>query len=92
MKAAFSRFYGLMAAMAGLMAKAFESGQHMSEAAALAQLGGYKSRGHGRGIHSGRKPNRNQSTDWLRRAKHGGGAREVAHRQRQLSAGTLRTN
>jgi hypothetical protein len=34
----------------------------------------------------------NTSTNWLRKAPHGGGSREVARRQRQLAAGTLRTN
>ena len=86
-KGAFSRFYGLMAAVAGLI-----STSGLTHMAAVNKLGGYESRGHGKGKRSGKPVNRNRQTDWLHMAPHGGGKREVARRQRQLARGTLRTN
>lgn len=89
---AFSRFYGLMAAMAALIA----GNPGMRKAQAIEQLGGYQSRGHGLSKHSGKKPNHNVQTPWFTggpftaKVAHGGGAREVARRQRQIARGMLR--
>lgn len=62
------------------------------QADARAKLGTYESRGKGQGGHSGRSVNRNKTTNWLKRAPHGGGPREVARRQRQIAAGIIRVS
>ena len=89
-KQPFSRFNALMAAASALLASL--PSNVLSLGGAINQLGGYKSRGKGRSFGMAASRRGNRCTDWLRNAPHGGGAREVARRQRQLAAGTLRTN
>lgn len=75
----FSRVRAFMSALSAAMA----AGRNLS--LALAQVGTYESRGHGRGIYSGRKKG-NQCTNWK---EHMNSERECARRRRQIAAGIL---
>ena len=80
----FSRFHAVLTAMAAAI------GLGASRDEAFEDVGGYKSRGHGRGSYA-------RSFRKLFRSRHRPNhyhshAREIARRQRQLAAGTLRTN
>lgn len=79
---AFSRFNSLMAAVA--LAVAAGTTRHQ----AINELGGYKSRGKGKG-EQGKHYSR---TTTRFNVPHGGGKQEVARRQRQIAKGMLRVS
>jgi hypothetical protein len=77
---AFSRFNLFMARITRML----ESGLAQTREEAIIKLGGYASRGKGKG-----KVSKVYRHTTAFKVPHGGGAREVARRQRQLAAGTL---
>ncbi len=67
-------------------------GQGVDESSAWNMVGGYRSRGHGRGKYSGKK-RPNVCTNWSAIPHfQKNGAREVARRQRQIACGMLKVS